>query len=54
VWDALTSTRPYRGKYSFTEAVGMMESGRGKQFDPIVLDALLSIVHLSHGHRAAE
>jgi HD-GYP domain-containing protein (c-di-GMP phosphodiesterase class II) len=44
VWDALTSKRSYRNAMSFHDAVKTMESGRGTQFDSIVLDHLLEIV----------
>jgi putative two-component system response regulator len=41
VFDALTSDRPYRVALSQDEALALMRQGRGTQFDPIVLDALL-------------
>jgi PAS domain S-box-containing protein len=42
VFDALLSDRCYRPALSVTEAVALMEEGRGTQFDPEVLDVLLS------------
>jgi HD-GYP domain-containing protein (c-di-GMP phosphodiesterase class II) len=44
VWDALTSKRSYRDAMSVNEALGIMESGRGSQFDPVVLDHFLKII----------
>jgi putative two-component system response regulator len=41
VFDALTSDRPYRPRFSRTEAVDMMRADRGSHFDPRVLDAFL-------------
>jgi HD-GYP domain-containing protein (c-di-GMP phosphodiesterase class II) len=39
VFDALTSHRPYKKPLSFEETMGIIESDRGKHFDPAVLDA---------------
>jgi HD-GYP domain-containing protein (c-di-GMP phosphodiesterase class II) len=44
VWDALTSKRSYRDAMSHNEALNIMESGRGSQFDPVVLDHFLEII----------
>jgi putative two-component system response regulator len=44
VFDALLSDRCYRPAHSVIEAVALMEAGRGTQFDPEVLDVLLSHV----------
>jgi PAS domain S-box-containing protein len=41
VFDALTSHRIYRPAMSYPEAVAIMRSGRGSQFDPRVLDVFL-------------
>jgi putative nucleotidyltransferase with HDIG domain len=43
VYDALTSTRPYRKPISYEEAVEELKKGRGTHFDPQVLDAFLQI-----------
>ena len=40
--DALTSDRPYRAAMGFSDAVGRIEAGAGKQFDPAVVHALRS------------
>jgi ribonuclease P protein subunit RPR2 len=37
--DAITSERPYRPARSWDEAVGELLAGRGRQFDPDVVDA---------------
>jgi response regulator RpfG family c-di-GMP phosphodiesterase len=41
VFDALLSDRAYRPALSVAEAVGVMEAGRGGQFDPAIVDLLL-------------
>jgi PAS domain S-box-containing protein len=41
VLDALLSDRPYRPAMSVEEAIKLIEEGRGTQFDPEVVDALL-------------
>ncbi|HSB05464.1 MAG TPA: HD domain-containing phosphohydrolase [Thermodesulfobacteriota bacterium] len=41
-FDAMTSTRPYRKAASFKEALLEMEKGKGKQFDPHILEVFLS------------
>jgi putative nucleotidyltransferase with HDIG domain len=41
VWDAITSDRPYRKAMSPFEAKEIIEKGRGKDFDPEVVDAFM-------------
>jgi putative two-component system response regulator len=41
VYDALTSTRPYKSALPHDETVRIIESRRGAQFDPLVVAALL-------------
>jgi putative two-component system response regulator len=41
VFDALLSDRCYRPAFAPTEAVAMIEAGRGSQFDPAIVDVLL-------------
>jgi putative two-component system response regulator len=48
VYDALTRDRVYRPRFSHAEALRMLEEGRGTQFDPHVLDALLAVVGRAH------
>jgi putative two-component system response regulator len=44
VYDALTSDRPYRGALGHAEAISLLRKGRGRQFDPIVVDAFLDAI----------
>jgi putative two-component system response regulator len=39
VFDALTTDRVYRPAMSVSEALELLRAGRGRQFDPMVLDA---------------
>jgi putative two-component system response regulator len=41
VLDALLSKRPYKEPYSLDKTRGIMSEEYGKQFDPVVLAALL-------------
>ena len=43
VFDALTSTRPYKRALTYDETIDIMKKGRGSHFDPDVIDALLMI-----------
>jgi HD-GYP domain-containing protein (c-di-GMP phosphodiesterase class II) len=42
VFDALTSRRPYKEPFSFEETMQILEQGRGKHFDPGLLDLFAS------------
>ncbi len=42
-FDAMTSDRPYRAALSFEDAVARISEGRGRQFDPVVVDAFLAV-----------
>jgi HD-GYP domain-containing protein (c-di-GMP phosphodiesterase class II) len=42
-FDAMTSDRPYRSALSSEEAVRRLQEGRGRQWDPVVVDAFLSL-----------
>jgi HD-GYP domain-containing protein (c-di-GMP phosphodiesterase class II) len=44
VWDALTSDRPYRKAWSNEKTIEFIHSQRNIHFDPIVVDALVSIL----------
>lgn len=50
VFDALSSKRPYKPAFPLKKCFEMMESGRGTQFDPAILDAFFArrddIVHV--------
>ncbi len=43
VYDALISRRVYKPPFSHADAVAIMKEGRGKHFDPDILDAFLDI-----------
>ncbi|MFN8614111.1 MAG: response regulator [Vulcanimicrobiota bacterium] len=43
VFDALTSERPYKRAWSFSEALAEIEKGRGSQFDPDLVDQFLRV-----------
>lgn len=43
VYDALMSERPYKKAFTHEEAVEIITEGRGKHFDPALVDAFLSI-----------
>lgn len=43
VYDALTSTRPYKPAFSHEVAVKIIAEGKGTQFDPALVDLFLSI-----------
>lgn len=43
VYDALISRRSYKAAYSHTEAIHILCAGRGEQFDPQIIDALIQI-----------
>lgn len=42
-YDAMTSDRPYRPAMSHETACAELEKGKGKQFDPVIVDTLLSL-----------
>ncbi len=42
VFDALTSKRPYKDAFSNEKAIEIMQEGRGKHFDPTILDLFLN------------
>jgi len=41
VFDALTTTRPYKAPWSLEKARAFLEDGRGTHFDPACVDAFL-------------
>jgi len=43
VFDALTSDRPYRRALSDETAIGMLLDGRGKAYDPLVVDTFVRV-----------
>ena len=44
VWDAITNDRVYRKAMPRDEALQVIEQGRGKYFDPQVVDAFLKMI----------
>ena len=52
VFDALTSDRPYRPARSADEAFAVMTSGRGTQFDPLLLDLFFESSEMILGEKA--
>jgi putative nucleotidyltransferase with HDIG domain len=42
-WDAMTTDRPYSAALSLNEAMMQIRSGRGKQFNPAVVDAFWDV-----------
>jgi HD-GYP domain-containing protein (c-di-GMP phosphodiesterase class II) len=43
VFDALTSERPYKAAFSADESLSIMREGRGKHFDPDLLDVFMDL-----------
>lgn len=41
VFDALTSKRPYKEAFSFDESFNILVEGRGKHFDPNIIESLI-------------
>jgi HD-GYP domain-containing protein (c-di-GMP phosphodiesterase class II) len=41
VFDALTSKRPYKEAFSLDQAFAMIQEGRGKHFDPVIVDVFM-------------
>jgi HD-GYP domain-containing protein (c-di-GMP phosphodiesterase class II) len=42
-WDAMTTDRPYSAALDMSEAIMQIHSGRGKQFNPAVVDAFVAV-----------
>jgi putative nucleotidyltransferase with HDIG domain len=42
-WDAMTTDRPYSGALDMSEAILQIHAGRGKQFNPAVVDAFVAV-----------
>lgn len=50
VFDALTHARPYKSEWSLRAATAEIRRLRGRQFDPVVVDAFLTL----QPHRLAD
>ncbi len=48
-YDAMTSDRPYRRAMSVGEALGEIEHQKGRQFDPVVAEALIDLIRQEAG-----
>jgi putative nucleotidyltransferase with HDIG domain len=48
-WDAMTTDRPYAAALDVDEAMLQIQAGRGKQFNPAVVDAFLSVARRRPG-----
>jgi putative nucleotidyltransferase with HDIG domain len=48
VFDAVSSTRPYRAAMDLDQAVRVIQDGSGTQFDPRVVQAFLSVIARTH------
>jgi len=46
VYDALVSERPYKKAFTHDEAVEIIKTGRGTQFDPIIVDVFIEVSDL--------
>jgi len=53
-YDVLTHGRPYKQPFSAAEARRQIEKGRGTQFDPMVVDALLTLIDCGLADRPKE
>lgn len=47
VYDSLTSARPYRSALDDKDAMKILMEGRGKMFDPVVLDLFLEVYRIA-------
>ncbi len=43
VFDALLSKRPYKEPFPLSEAIKIIKEGRGKHFDPVIVDVFLAL-----------
>ena len=43
-FDAMTSDRSYRARFTLIKALDEIEAGKGKQFDPTIVDAFLLVI----------
>ena len=47
-YDAMTSSRAYRARFSPQEAIQRLQNGAGTQYDPHMVDCFISIIDLAH------
>lgn len=48
VFDALTSKRPYKEPFSFEQSVKIISEGKGKHFDPYIIDVFFDNIDIVH------
>jgi putative nucleotidyltransferase with HDIG domain len=48
-WDAMTTSRPYATGLSMNEALAQVRAGRGKQFNPVAVDAFWQVARRRPG-----
>jgi len=53
-FDAMTSNRPYRDGLAIEHAIAEIQNYRGTQFDPEIVDALLSVYRKGILHKLVE
>ena len=53
VYDALVTAHRYKHAWSSQEAVGHIVAGRGTQFEPRIVDALVAVIATRGGRRNA-
>jgi len=53
VFDALTSTRPYKSALPLDAALALLDQGRGSHFDPELLDRFIALAPALHQRLAA-
>ena len=44
VWDALSTSRPYKRAFNQTEVRDLLIKGRGTQFDPVLIDLFFEVL----------
>ncbi|GLC30505.1 HD domain-containing phosphohydrolase [Clostridium omnivorum] len=49
VFDALTSKRPYKEPFSFEQSTKIIAEGKGKHFDPYIIDVFFNNIDVIHG-----
>ena len=45
LFDAMESDRPYRNRMPLDRVMGIMQEESGRQFDPVVVEALMNTIY---------
>ncbi len=53
VWDALSTARPYKEAYPQEKVIGILQKGRGTNFEPALVDLFLEILEEEGGEMLA-